>query len=693
MGSPFRAQILYVIEAALVGVFFIQALRFLIGMMYSRVAGATVVLVSDPAAIEPGLTGVVDPAIVQTEVTFLLGMLVLPLLALLVGRFRIMLVLGAVGVAVGRALMLVDTQLAPTIAPALTVGLGLLYIALLIRHRATVLPYFFIVGLGGDQLYRALGDTLDISWSPDYLIPQVILSVVVAAFSFAGFAWQRRTTTADANTSVNVDDGLLPVWGGIGIGALLFLQLSLLALPNAVAGRAGVDYTTFVPLLIAATLLPLIPWVRLQARGFITLFDGSVRGWVWMVLIALLIVFGTRFPGVIGGAALVVAQFAVSLLWWWLVRPRAQRERSLTGLWLLIGVLVFGLLTAGDFFTYEYAFVRNFTGNFAFLNDYVPPLLRGFRGMGLGVLLLAVFLAAIPMTQTQRRVPWGERRPDSALASLAAFGFAALLTFGAALAARPPLVPGVTGVDTLRIGTYNIHAGFSEFFHFDLAGIADSIDFSGANIALLQEVEAGRMTSFGVDQPLWLARRLGMDVRFFPTNEGLQGLAVLSNVPIVFDEGILLSSVGHQTGVQRVQVTTDGTTPITIYNTWLGLLLDLRDQRTLEEQQQDQQRQLGELLAKIVADHPDGVLGRTVIGGTFNNVPDSPLVTQMRASGFSDPFAGMPLELSATLWRTNIRARIDYLWLRNLTPVGVNVATENRASDHRMAFTEVIINR
>jgi endonuclease/exonuclease/phosphatase (EEP) superfamily protein YafD len=566
----------------------------------------------------------------------------------------------------------------------------LLYIGLIIRQRATLLPHFFIAGLGVDQLFRAFGNTLDPSWSPDYFIPQAALTAVTLVIGITNLVW--RASQDEQSQGVDPDRGILSVWGGVGIGALLFLQVSLLTLPNAVGGRADVDYTTFVPLLLIATLLPSIPWVQGQARAFISVFDGTVRGWMWMILTAMLVVFGTRFPGLPGGIALVVAQFTVTMLWWWLVRPQAERERNFSGLWVVVGVFVFALLAACDFFTYEYAFVRDFAGNVAFLNDYIPPLLRGFRGMGLGVLLLAVFLAVIPMTQMQRRVPWGERRAKSPLPSLAAALVMIGAGFGAAWFARPPLVQGVVGVETLRFGSYNIHGGFNEFFYYDLEGVAQTIQQSGANVVLLQEVEIGRMTSFGVDQALWLARRLGMDRRFYPTNEGIQGLAVLSNVPIVFDEGIPLTSVGSQTGVQRVQVSSDGVSAITIYNTWLGLLLDLRGERTLEQQEQDQQLQLSELIAKIAADHPGGILGRTIVGGTYNNVPDSPLIDQMRASGFTDPFAGLPLELSATLWRSNIRARIDYLWLRNLTPLGA-VVMDSPASDHRMAVVEVIINR
>jgi endonuclease/exonuclease/phosphatase family metal-dependent hydrolase len=246
----------------------------------------------------------------------------------------------------------------------------------------------------------------------------------------------------------------------------------------------------------------------------------------------------------------------------------------------------------------------------------------------------------------------------------------------------------------MRIATYNIHGGFDEFYNESLEAIARTIQQSGANVVLLQEVDAGRMTSFGVDQPLWLARRLGMDRRFFPTNEGLYGLAILSSVPIAFDDGELLTSRGLQTGVQRVQIQPDPGVVVTIYNTWLEYLLGFGSENTLEEQQQAQQVQLNELLTIIARHHPGGVLGRTVLGGTFNNVPDSPLMQQLRAAGFSDPFAGYPLEIGATLVRSGVpRAVFDYIWLRNL-PVGEGaLVLDSTASDHRLAVVGVLIER
>ncbi|MFN8447935.1 MAG: hypothetical protein U0521_04945 [Anaerolineae bacterium] len=194
--------------------------------------------------------------------------------------------------------------------------------------------------------------------------------------------------------------------------------------------------------------------------------------------------------------------------------------------------------------------------------------------------------------------------------------------------------------------------GYDEFYNTDFDAIARTIQQSGANVVLMQEVEAGRMTSFGIDQSLWLARRLGMDRRFYATNEGLQGLAVLSNIPIAFDDGLPLASLATQTGVQRVQVLPDPDTVVTLYNTWLSPLLEVSGGQSIEEQEQDQQRQLNEIFTVYVRQACSAALGRTILGGTMHNVPDSPLIEQMRNAQFSDPSAGLPLELSATFVRT-----------------------------------------
>lgn len=685
MRSRLRLQYFYFLEAALVGLFFIQSLRFLIGIIYSRTASASLAAVLDPSSIPLGTTGVVSPDTANGEIIFLIYMLALPILALFIGRIRLVATTAVVLASSGRMLMNSGTT-SPAIAAALTVGGALLFLSVVIRHRAYVVPYFFIVGLGVDQVLRAAGNTLDISWSLDYYPVQLGLSVAVILVSVGGFIWQNRSTqSTDA-----IERGVLPFWGGIGMAGLLFLQITLLSLHNAVAARAQVDYTTFAPLILLATLLPLLPWVRQRARSILNMFDGSARGWLWMLLTALLLVFGTRLSGPMAGGALVIAQFTSTLLWWWIIRPQAERERNLTGIWVILAILMFGVLIAGDIFTYEYAFVRNFSADLAFLNPIFPPLLRGFRGFGLGLILLGAFFAALPMVQTPRRIAWNTSNAMSGYGILGMIFIVGLTAITIAVTS-PPTILGIRNVDRIRAATYNIHSGYSEFFAYNLEQIAQTIERSGADVVLLQQVESGRVTSFGVDQPLWLARRLNMDVRFFPANEGLQGLAVLSRVEIVYSDGSLLASIGNQTGVQRVQIRPDDNI-VTLYNTWLGFLLDIPGERPIADQEQDQIRQINEVFTLISSHHPNGVLGRTILGGTFNNVQDSPLVSQIRATGFGDPFAGLPIELSATLVRTTLRDRVDYLWTRNLLAVGANVI-DSSASDHRLAVIEVLLAR
>jgi len=680
---------LYAIEAGLVGLFFVQALRFLIGTVYARAGSASLYPLLDLARVDPNLPGLVEPSTVNGELTFLAYMLALPLLMLFIGRVRLLIVIAVALAAVGRYLMADNPDVSPVVSGAMTVGGGLVYVTLLVRHRARTLPLMMVLALAADQLLRAAGDTLDLSWSADYVPAQLVLSVsVVVLAAIIGITYELEARRQRDDDSISADRGIMTVWGGIGLGALLFLQLAVLAMPNVVAARTGTDYALIVPLLLAATLLPLMPAVRSQARRLLGLFDSSVRGWVWMLLVMLLIVLGARLGGWVAAGALVAAQLAASLWWWWLVRPQAGRERNFAALWIVLGTMIFGVLVVFDIFTYEYAFVRDFGPDLNFLNPIIPPLLRGFRDMGLAVLLLAAFLAALSMVQMRRRIGWSGGSVAQSLAALVLVGGVAV---GGAMLAQPPVVAGFTNLETVRVGTYNIHAGYNEFFHFDLEAQAQTIQQSGANVVLLQEVEAGKLTSFGVDQALWLARRLGMDMRFLPTIEGLQGLAVLSNIEIVFDDGMLLDSVGSQTGLQRVQVRPDAGV-ITIYNTWLDPLLASGNSDDLSGIEQSQQAQLGQVFGIISAHHqPEGQLGRTVIGGTFNNVPDSDLIQRMRESGFVDHFAGQQLDITATFWRTDARARLDYIWTTpSLQAVGWGVI-DSRASDHRLAVIEVAL--
>lgn len=691
------------IEATLVGLFFIQAVRFLLGEIYARMGSAALYPALTPAQLSANtLPGLIAPATATAEMSFVVYMLGLPALAIFLGGLRPMLVVAAGITAFGRYWMMANMTSRPDIiGAAIALGGGLMYIVMLTRHRGRLFAPMMILAIAIDQLFRAYGNTFDPSWGGNYLNIQLILSIVTMVMSAIAYASQPLHNPNAPE--VSPDTCLITFWGGLGFGALLFLQVSLLALPNAIAGRARSDYTLLVAPTMLATLLPLLPAVRHYARRFIGIFDSGVRGWVWMLISMLFIVIGTRLTGLIAGIALVLAQFTISLVWWWLIRPKAQKERSFGGLWLILGMLFFALLYVGDIFTYEYAFVRNFAPPLDVLNPIVPPLLRGFRGLGLGILLLAIFVACLPIVQTRRRIAWTGSSP---VLSVMAFGVVVGMSIGAGYLARPPIIEPKLNPQQLVVLTYNIHSGYNEFFHPELALMADTIAFSAADVVLLQEVEVGRMTSFGVDQALWLARRLRMDVRFYPTNEGIQGLAVLSRVPIVFADGYPLeNSVATQTGLQRVQIRPDANV-ITIYNLWLDPLLDTGGLVSLTDLERGQQEQLAQIFA-IVNTHiaQDGGVGRRIIGGTFNNIPSSDIITSIVRSGFKDYFADATPETTITFKRTGLQARLDYLWawesdifivdpLNRMTVINPDLTDviPRRASDHLPVRMVLILN-
>ncbi|MEO0563893.1 MAG: hypothetical protein AAF125_17445, partial [Chloroflexota bacterium] len=329
--------------------FFLQGLRYLIGALYSRVASAAIVATiqtTNPEAIPQlsELPGFVLPNVVAQEIQLVVYMAVLPVIALLVGRYRALCLIAALLTAVGRTLMLADTGITPAAAAAVTVGGGLLYTATLARHRLSVFATSFILAFGADQLFRAAGNTLDISWSESFFPVQIGLTLGVLVLGVLNFTNSRPNPRQERDT----ERGMLTFSGGISLGAMLFLQVALLSTANAVVGRSGVAYPVMVPLLLGATLLPLAPPVRRAARGIIGLFDIAVRGWVWLLFIFLFLVLGTRFTGIISSVGFVGAQFTVSMLWWWLVRPQAEGERNLSGLWTLFAALVFALFITFD---------------------------------------------------------------------------------------------------------------------------------------------------------------------------------------------------------------------------------------------------------------------------------------------------------------------------------------------------------
>jgi endonuclease/exonuclease/phosphatase family metal-dependent hydrolase len=305
----------------------------------------------------------------------------------------------------------------------------------------------------------------------------------------------------------------------------------------------------------------------------------------------------------------------------------------------------------------------NFANAFAFTYPYAVPVMHG---MGWAVYLAACCAIALGVLP-QRRLAVAQGMLAQHGGGVIAAGLIAVASVVVAVWPIPAQQHAIT--QRMRLATYNIHYGFDDGWHFNLDEMADAIAREKVDAIALQEVDTGRLTSLGVDDAYFLARRLGMHVFYLPTVERLTGIAVLYRGEAQAD-AVLLPSLQEQTGIVRVSWDTpEG--PWYFFGTWLGL------------ENEDKLAQ-GAAALDFIAD-----AGPAAFGGDFNATDDSPLAELIRGGGFVDPFTELgQLPPPNTSPAVDPQERIDYVWMRGALPVLAHVA-ESLASDHRMVVVEI----
>ena len=549
-----------------------------------------------------------------------------------------------------------------TYASAAVLGAGMACVVLLLQRRVMHFPQLMLFGFAADLLVRAGGNTLDISWTAAWDGLQLLLSAVLIVVTVL----LARRFQEPVLAEVTAQQGLITVRGAVGIGALLFLQLALLATPNAIAARSGAPLALVTPLVLAATLLPLLPVVRMVARNLLQAFYGGIRGWLWMAITALLLVVGLRLEDLPAALALVLLQFAVSLMWWWLIRPQEEEDQNLSGVALLPALLVTALLLVLDLYTVASP-APGANGNLS------QGMLTGLQGMGALIMLLAVVLTSLTMTRNRHRVAWSRETvgngPWNYLIAIAA------VILGIAFV-RPPDMPAQRAGATLRMASWNVNAGANRHQQRDLEQIAQAILASGADVVMLQNVDAGRSASYWVDQAHWLARRLGMQHHFFPTAEGINGLALLARADLQDAGGWLAVGDGRQGGLQRATIEVQDET-LTLYNYWPG-----QTPRNLE-------LQIGAMNTLIGALHNQQEPTLLALAASFTGAPDDQLLLPLRAADFLDPFETLPGEIRWTTSAGEEQWRTDYLWHRSPLASNGAGALAGDAHGHRLIVVEL----
>lgn len=580
----FNSRHLRITEAALVLLFFIQALRattsLLLGHLHDRALGTFV------------------PELLLVAVT-----LAAPLLAPR-RHVRLGLVMSAICVAIARPALsgTASTHYWPGLA---VLAAGGIYLAGLVRNR----PRAVVTGLAGalviDQLLRALGHTHDPSMDPALLLPVSLLGlalVLVSALLFAAHPEELITSLEPPGT--------LSFAGGLALGAALFVETSLLALPNALASWSDFEYAVIAPALVAVTCFPLLTRLRRRSGRIIS---GSHLVGVGLIGVALVgLAAGHARSGALSALGLLLAHGAVlaALLQTAESNPAQRPER--VGLWLAIGLwLALALYVALSL-------------------TFLSPLMRG---MGLSLYLVASFIAtqaAVTCRGSEPPVP--ERSEYRPLARN--LMVTAIFTVLSIVAAFPPTVPDSGGVDPLTAVVY-VHSPDSHHgCQNDLDRIATTLEQVNADIILLPEADTGRPVNCGVDDVIYLARRLRMKAAYLPVVERMVGVAVLHRLPELERDAKVLAIPADQAGVLHVHLAPGGR-ELHVY----GVRLDSH---------QDAPSQI-EQIAALVDDDTSALLG----GGPGIDPENSDALRAQagfEAASWSLPGSGIWLRNVATPW-------------------------------------------
>ena len=544
----------------------------------------------------------------------------------------------ASAVAIGRVALSINQADVRYWGSLLVLAASGLYLATLLRAARPVVLPGLAAALLIDQVLRALGSTYDISLRQAWLPIQVAWSAGLVILA----VWRSRQ--ADGQGGVYAGFGWLR---GLALGGILFLETSLLALPNAAARWSGWPYPLIALLLLAATLLPVTGRLRREVLPVL-----CRRPWARIALASVLMIAlaaGYFLDGFIAAIALVLAQMA-AMFELVCILDGASSRISQPGPRLALGLL--------------FLLILNYLNAFAFTYPYALPFMRG---LGWVVYLMAAALPGLSLVRQRSALKTADQPflpPAWALAG------SLIVLAAVAISAWPRPAAQIPATGPVRIATYNMHYGYDVFWHFTLEDIARTIEESGANVVALQEVDTGRMTSYGVDDALYLSRRLRMDAMYLPAVEHLTGIAVLYNGPAEGENMRLLTSLQEQTGVIRVQLRANGQ-PFSAYGIWMGL----SDEDTL--------RQIREALEFT------GDQGPASFGGDFNAEDESPVIEAVQQAGFQDPFTTLgidPVPFTDPAIAPDVR--IDYVWLRELRPLRAWVS-DSLASDHRMVVVEV----
>lgn len=219
--------------------------------------------------------------------------------------------------------------------------------------------------------------------------------------------------------------------------------------------------------------------------------------------------------------------------------------------------------------------------------------------------------------------------------------------------------------------SFNMHSAWNrDRSSVQLDQIAAEIEATAADFVLLQEVDRNRRWTGSVDQPAYLAEKLGMYYAFGPNvdrgNGNQYGTAILSRYPISAADNTLLPNAGggQQRGLLHAVVAAYGE-QVSLYSTHFEhTSAALRDAQA-------------RAVAEVIAQDPNPSL----LGGDLNSTPRTSAVATLDRA-LDDSWAVVGTGRGLTHPSPTPRARIDYLMYANGPRPVESVVLASAVSDH-----------
>ncbi|MGH7466764.1 MAG: endonuclease/exonuclease/phosphatase family protein [Longimicrobiales bacterium] len=492
-------------------------------------------------------------------------------------------------------------------------------------------------GLVLDQILRLFGRSYDLTLRPQWWVAQLVVAAVIVVVALRYLGHPQRLSPTAGEDRLERRGGGLRLRGAIGIACILFLESSVLGMPEVAARLTGVSYESVGLVMVLAGMAAIA--VILASRGPIGRHRPGAAVLSVMATLAAAAPFG--FDGWPVAMLVAAGHFAVLVLIYRTLAPAGGRR----GGWVLsvgLATLICFQIIYGLTFFYGFT-IRGFQDRAPWLMTLVGTMLA-----------LAMVLTPRPNESRSRRIPW----PAYALAGVAILALMLRLSWRAA----PAPVP-TNSASTLRVATYNVHYGFDGAWRYDPEAIARALESVAADVIALQEVPVGMPAAYGTDLVLWLGRRLRMESYFAPSINGLLGDAFLTRLPVLaFDALPLPPDSVDRKQLLRLTVRTRQTI-ITAFGLHLGVNADER-------------RAQSTAAIQLIGQTPNAILA-----GDLNDQPGSETLARFTAAGFNNAFHVLGLAQPMTAPALQPREAIDYVLVRGIDVDAASVLPLS-ASDH-----------